>query len=115
MSEDRIHVLEQRMDTTIHRVDSKLDNIAETLQSLVRIEERQIQTSQRLTEGSAALKDHDDRLRWLEKQVPENLGKRLSSIETKIPGLLESHKWVVMGLLAGVGMVGAAVFHMVLK
>jgi len=97
------------------RVDEKLDTITETLQSLVRIEERQIQTGSRLSDVAITLKDYDDRLRVLEKAVPENLDKRLVSIETKMPGLSESRKWVVMGVLAGVGMIGAALVHLVLK
>ncbi len=118
MSNDRLVILEQRMDHlggTVMRVDDKLDSIASTLQSLVRIEERQIATNEKLSEGTKVMQDHDTRLRKLEVEVPENLDKRLVGIETKIPSLVESRKWVVMGILAGIGMIGVAVVHMVMK
>ncbi len=118
MSDDRLVILEQRLDHlggTVLRVDDKLDSIAATLQSLVRIEERQVATNEKLSEGAKVMRDHDDRLRKIEIEVPENLDKRLVSIETKIPSLVESRKWVVMGILAGIGMIGTAVIHMVIK
>jgi len=111
MSELRIDILEK----TVVRMDSKLDGIAETLQSLARIEERQMSTNERLRHGTETMQDHEERLRAIEKAVPENLDKRLVSIETKLPGLVESRKLVVMGVLAGIGMISTAVVHMVIK
>lgn len=96
MSEQRINILEQ----TVVRIDGKLDGIAETLQSLARIEERQMSTTERLRNGAETMQDHEERLR---------------AIEVRMPGLVESRKWVVMGVLSGVGMIGAALLHMVLK
>jgi hypothetical protein len=118
MSDDRLVILEQRMDHlggTVMRVDDKLDSIASTLQSLVRIEERQISTNEKLGDVTKGAQDRETRLRAVEAAIPENLDKRLVSIETKMPGLVESRKWVVMGVLAGIGMIGAAVVHTVIK
>lgn len=116
--EQRINVLEQRVssfDGTVRRVEQKVDSIGDTLRSLVRIEERQIATNDKLVENAKAVHEHEARLKALEIAVPENLDKRLVSIETKMPGLQESRGWVVMGVLAGVGMIGAAVVHLVMK
>lgn len=118
MSEQRLAILEQRVDhihNTVERTDSKVDGIAETLQSLARIEERQMSTTERLRQGAETFSDHEERLRKLEIAMPENLSKRLSAIEVKMPGLIESRRWVVMGVLAGVGMIGIAVVHLVMK
>ena len=113
--ENRIIVLEQRLDATIRRVDTKLDNITEVLQTLVRIEERQILTTQRLSELGASAAKHDERLRETELAVPENLGRRLNTIEALMPGLKEMRTWVIGGVLGCLGMMGVAVAHTVLK
>lgn len=115
MNDDRILVLEQRMDSTIHRVDVKLDNITEALQTLVRIEERQIRSDQRLAELGHTASRHEDRLRGVEVAVPENLGKRLNTIEASMPGLKEMRAWVIGGVLGGMGMMGVAIVQTVLK
>lgn len=115
MNDERILVLEQRMDSTIQRVDLKLDNITEALQTLVRIEERQILTGQRLAELGHASARHEDRLRGVEVTVPENLGKRLNTIEASMPGLKEMRAWVIGGVLGGLGMMGVALVQTILK
>lgn len=117
MSDDRIDKLEDRVETlgetvvevrgTVARMDGKLDGITQTLTSLVRIEERQVSTNERLTSGAAKMGDQEARIRKLELSVPDGLDKRLSAIETAMPSLIESRKWVVMGVLAGIGMIGA--------
>lgn len=116
MTGDRIEMLERRVGDlggAVYRMDGKLDNITDTLSSLVRIEERQVSANEKLTNGAIRMHDHENRLRALEMNVPDNLDKRLVSIETKIPGLVESRKWVVMGVLAGIGMMGIAVLKLV--
>lgn len=115
MAEDRIELLERRVGDlggTVYRMDGKLDNITEALSSLVRIEERQVSTNEKLSNGALKMNDHENRLRSLEMNVPDNLDKRLVAIETKMPGLIESRKWVVMGVLAGIGMIGAGLLKL---
>lgn len=102
MEEARIQNLEQRTATlgdSIHRVEHKVDNIADTLNSLVRIEERQIAINARLAEGSQTMQDHEGRLK---------------NIEVIVPGLIEKSGWVVKGLLGVIGAVGLQILHMVL-
>ena len=129
MSDVRIDTLERRvnsLDSTLEKVDGKLDSIGMALTSLARIEERQISNKEKLDAYSESIdmlrhdidqKAHhrDGRIRDLELAVPENLSKRLNTIESHIPGLLESKRWVSMGLLALVGVVGAAIIHLVVK
>lgn len=103
MEEERIQNLERRTSTlgeTINRVESKVDNIADTLNSLVRIEERQIAINARLSEGAHTMQDHENRIK---------------KIEILVPGLVEKSKWIVLGMLGIVAGAGAQIFHMVAK
>lgn len=99
-SESRLGILEQRINTVVNRVDLKLDSITELLQGLVRLEERQLQANEKLNDISKAVADHDLRLR---------------NIEVVVPQLKEARTWVVSGVLAGTGMIGTAVYHLVMK
>jgi hypothetical protein len=117
MTEQRINTIESRVEhlsDTVLRVDQKLDNIADTLQSLVRIEERQLSINEKLNEANASLKSQESRLRALELSVPENLSKRLSKMETVLPGLQEVRKWIIMGIVSGVGLIGAGMLKLVM-
>lgn len=103
MTEARIITLEQHSkstDSTLGRVEAKLDTIAETLNSLVRIEERQSVINARLNEGAQTMQLHE---------------ARLQSIEIKMPGLIEKAGWLVAGMLGIVIMVGAAAGKVLLK
>jgi response regulator RpfG family c-di-GMP phosphodiesterase len=111
MSEQRLNLLEQ----TVVRMDTKLDGIAETLQSLARIEERQMATNERLRQGDQTMSDFAERLRAIELAMPEKANERLTAIEVQMPGLIESRKWVVMGILSGIGMIGAGVLSLVVR
>ena len=95
MNEQRIDHLEK----AVEKIDGKIDGITDALQSLVRIEERQINTAERLNAGVGKMGDHETRLRAIEKEIP---------------GLIESRKWVVLGILSSLAMIGAAMFKLVL-
>ena len=95
MSEQRIDQLEK----AVTKIDLKIDAITDALQSLVRIEERQINTAEKITHGVGTMSDHEDRIRAIEKELP---------------GLIESRKWVVMGILAGLAMLLTAMVKVVL-
>ena len=111
MNEQRVTILEQ----TVVRMDNKLDGIAETLQSLARIEERQGATNDRLRQGTEIMQDHEKRIRSLEVQVPTDLTKRIAEIEVHMPGLIEVRGWVVLGILAGLMMIATAVGTLIFK
>ena len=117
MTENRIGALENRMDNlgeTVNRVDSKLDGIAATLSSLARIEERQMNTNEKIAVAANQSADHESRIRRLEESMPKDADDRLIDIEKVMPGLIESRKWVVLGILTGLGMMGAALVKLVL-
>jgi hypothetical protein len=103
MEEARIQSLEQRtavLGETINRVEGKVDNIVDTLNSLVRIEERQIAINARLAEGAQTMQNHEGRIK---------------NMEVVMPGLIEKSGWMVAGLLGVIGVVGMQILHMVLK
>ena len=103
MTEARIIILEQHAkstDSTMGRVETKLDTIVETLNSLVRIEERQSVINIRLNEGTQTMQSHET---------------RLQTIEVKMPGLIEKSGWLVGGMLSTLAIVGAALVHGVIK
>lgn len=115
--DNRIYVLEERMDSLggmVTRVDSKLDGIAATLSSLARIEERQMHSNEKTAAILVITQDHEARIRTLERGMPDNLEPRLNKIETDMPGLLESRNWMIGGILAILGIVGAAVLKLVM-
>jgi hypothetical protein len=118
MVEDaRIHVLQERMENlsdTVTRVDTKLDGIAATLSSLARIEERQVNTSERLSTSSTITADHESRIRILEKEMPVKAEDRITAIEKAMPGLIENRGWVISGVLGVLSLVGLAVVKLVL-
>lgn len=113
--ERRLELLEQQLHETRREVSGKLDSIGTALQGLVRIEERQVHANSQLSELSSDLRDHELRLRNTEASIPKRLGQRLEAIETALPGLVEMRRWVITGVLAGLGMIGIAVLNLVLK
>lgn len=113
----RLAAVEQRhahVEGVVQNMDQKLDKLIDAMSSLVRIEERQQATGDRLAMGAQTFQDHESRLRKVELAVPDNLDKRLSVIEIALPGLKELRKWVIMGVLGGLGMIGAALLKLVL-
>lgn len=102
MNEERVIVLEQQfgnLHANVGRVEEKIDNIAETLNALVRIDERQSMINERLDTGGVTMRDHETRLQM---------------IETAMPGLREVRRWVVTCLLSCVAMLAAALIKLVL-
>jgi len=86
--------------THSERIDEKLDSITTLLSSLVRVEERQGLITDRLAEGTTTMRDHEARLRVIEVQMP---------------GLLEKARWITLGILGVLGLIGTAVVTGVLK
>lgn len=78
--------------------------------SLVRIEERQTTTNTRLDEVVKAAADKELRLRLIEIALPENADKRLSTIESKLPALIESRLWLIASFAMALGALFTAVF-----
>lgn len=72
--------------------------IGESLHILTRLEETQANVVDKLKEGSMRMTDHE---------------KRLQRVEQELPGLQETRKWVVAGVLAGISMMGGALIKLV--
>lgn len=118
MSDERLGILEQRVEHVagvVNQMDRKVDSIAETVQVLARIEERQMAAAEKLAEGAQLMREHEDRLREVELAVPEGLHKRLGDIEQAMPQLKEVRRWIITGVLGVLGLVGLAVAHQVIK
>lgn len=97
----RVDVLAEnirRVDQTLIGVDSKVDGIGTALVVLARLEERHASTQDRLVE--------------LAKTTDGN-ATRLANIEKVMPGLVEMRGWVVLGILAGLGMMGVGLFKLI--
>ena len=73
--------------------------INESLHVLTRPETAQTNVLDRLKEGSVRMTDHE---------------RRIQLIEQCMPGLNELRSWVIGGVLAGVGMMGAALVKLVI-
>lgn len=107
----RRDVHEQRFN----RIEGKLDDIGQSLVILARIDERHINIAESLVKVIDTQGLHASRLAAIERSIPNELDKRLGSIETSMPGLKETRGWVMGGILSGVGMIGLAVVALVLK
>lgn len=114
---ERIAAVEQRharVEGVVDNMDQKLDKLIDAMSSLVRIEERQQATGDRLALGAQTFQDHEARIRKVELELPGGLDKRLSAIELAMPGLKELRTWVIMGVLGGLAMMGTAIVKLVL-
>lgn len=88
------HVAEQvtRSNVALEDVSRKLEPLPALVTSMEWIR-------QDLARGTATMVDHD---------------ARLKRIEQDMPGLKELRRWVIAGVLAGVGMLGAALLKLVI-
>lgn len=81
------------------RMEATLGRVADSLQALVKLEAQYGETRADVERLVSSIAKQND---------------RLQAIEVHMPGLIETRRWVVLGLLAGVGMMGAALLKMVL-
>ena len=81
------------------RLADAVQEISRNLAVLTRVEVNQNHTADHVATLTAQVKDHE---------------QRMQSVERNMPQLLEMRKWVIMGILAGVGMMGTAVVKLVL-
>lgn len=102
-----------RLSTDMQGVMLNVSKMADSMTVLVRIEERQLNINSRIDELVKLSADKEVRLRALEIVVPDKVDVRLNDIERSLPSLVETRKWVIMGVLAGVGMIGAALLKLV--
>jgi hypothetical protein len=96
--EEGVDRLTDAVDQQGRKLDSKLDSIGQSISLLVRIDERQVAIAERLQMGAATMQKHEE---------------RVAAIEAVMPGLKETRGWVILGILAGLGMIGAGVLKLV--
>ena len=94
--EDGVDRLTDTLSQHSHKVDAKLDGIASLLTSLVRVEERQASTNARLIEGAETMRNHET---------------RIEQIEVQMPSLIEKSKWMVLGIIGVLALVGTALVN----
>lgn len=89
--------------------------ISNSLERLVRLEERHIETRDALTRAFAAIDKHGESLHSIRLAIPVNLEPRLRDLESNMPGLLEMRRWVVAGVMSVIGLMGCGVIGLVIK
>lgn len=102
-------VLEYRvrlMEGAIKDIGAALTGINQTLQALATLEIRHTEIREALTRAFDAIKEAKDEA----KRVDE----RVDLIEKALPLMQDTTKWVRVGVIAVVGMVGTAVIKFVL-
>ncbi len=93
------------MQSDLGEMKTTLRELAASVARLAVIEEKQANTTAALERAFSAV----DEVQGDGKE----LDKRLRAIELALPGLVELRSWVIRGILAGLGMIGFAVFKLV--
>lgn len=94
-------------EARIRAVEGAVEKIADSMQQLVRLEERHAETRLGLDRAFVAIERR--------KEEHDRLGERVAKIERDMPGLMESRKWMVSGMLAIVCAVFAGLIALVVK
>lgn len=95
------HIIEQRVATlegAVSKIERAVSSIAESMQALVRLEERHTQTQAGLGRCFKEVEDHENRLRELEKSEP------LQRLTTK---------WVIGGVVTIITLIITALVGLV--
>lgn len=123
--------IEDATDRRLRAVEISMDElkravtqVAEAINRLVLIEERSLETKRTIDRAFETLKDHESRIRQYEEIksfMQENRStindheQRLREVEEKMPLLVETRRWVVMGVLSGLSMMGAGLIKLLMK
>lgn len=102
MDSAEARIIHARLDgivSSMERLAGASERMQETLHVLTEIRTQQTHILTQLNDGSTKMGDHE---------------RRIQSIERDLPGLRELRKWVVAGVIAGIGMMGAALVKLVL-
>ena len=99
--------IEDATDRRLRAVETSMDElkravaqVAEAINKLVLIEERSLETRRSIDRAFETLKDHEQRLRDVEEQMPL---------------LVETRRWVVLGVLAGLSMMGVGLAKLLIR
>lgn len=89
--------------------------ISSSLERLVRLEERHIETREALGRAFGTIDRHTEDLHSIRMSVPANLETRLRTMENYMPGLLEMRRWLVAGVMSVVGLIGCGIIGLIIK
>jgi hypothetical protein len=89
-------LVEFRLD----RVERAIESISSAFGRLVSIEERHVETRQALERAFVAIKE---------------VGARVGEVEKEMPTLQLARKWVIGGVMTGIGLIGSGVVAWVVK
>lgn len=95
------------LEKGLERNTAALDKISEAINRFSLLEERHLETRGALERAFQAIEKQE---KW-----QDETDKRLTAIEIAMPQLKETRKWVVMGILAGVSMIGAGLFKLLMS
>jgi hypothetical protein len=95
-----LHYRVALMEKAVQEIGLALGGIRETLQTLATLEVRHTETREAMTRAFASI---------------TGLDARVDAIEKALPLLQETSKWVRLGVIAVVGMVGTAAIKIVLS
>lgn len=87
----------EAIQDSIGEIKDRLDSVGAALLNLTKLETMHTQHSEALGRAFGEIK---------------LLQERVSNAEREMPGLIEMRKWVVTGIVAGIGMVMAALFKL---
>lgn len=102
MDSAEVSVIVARVDHVheeVKKLSASYEKVSEALLILARLESAHNTIIDRLRDAGDKFKDHETRLK---------------DIEANMPGLKELRKWVMLGILSGVGMMFAALFKLVI-
>ena len=103
MAADQQSILEYRvasLEAVVREVKDAVKSIDTSLQTLARLEVHHAETRDGLARAFAEIQDHETRVRVIEGEMPT----------VKL-----IRNWVIGGVISSVGMIGAAVIHLVVK
>jgi DNA repair ATPase RecN len=89
--------------------------ISNSLERLVRLEERHIETREALGRAFDTIDKHAEALHGIRLAVPPNLEPRLRELENNMPGLLEMRRWMVAGVMSVVSLIGCGVIGLLIR
>lgn len=93
-----IGVTLDHIQTDLARLGTTLQDITSSLKQIPEIHQAQQYIRMELASGAKVTQDHETRIQVIERDLP---------------GLRELRKWVIAGVMAGVGMLGAALVKLV--
>lgn len=117
-TDERLRKVEQEqseMREVILSLRESQQAISNSLERLVRLEERHVETREALARAFAATEKQGEALHNIKLQVPNNLEPRLRELENNMPGLLELRRWVIAGVMSVVGLIGCGIIGLVIK